>query len=196
MQHKGMQPNSVIVLDMQPNCVICVSIVAVEEGCCAHQQTIVTGWDSDAFAGSSLVDVYANVAESRMLGDFSTDAILRYGHLGHVKCRKVQKVLELFGQMQHQCMHQSLSLLLLTCCNLEGEFWRNLAFCYDLETSVSFEKKGTCFQNCCFQWFSYMGFFAEASPIQIFVYNHPIRPQKILCACLVCICNQNLLLVL
>ncbi len=81
---------------------------------------------------------------------FQQDAILRYGHLGHVKCRKVQKVLELFGQMQHQCMHQSLSLLLLTCCNLEGEFWRNLAFCYDLETSVSFEKKGTCFPNCCF----------------------------------------------
>jgi len=46
MQHKGMQPNSVIVLGMQPNSVIvlgmqpnsviCVSIVALEEGSCAH----------------------------------------------------------------------------------------------------------------------------------------------------------------
>ncbi len=122
---------------------------------------------------------------------FQQDAILRYGHLGHVKCRKVQKALELFGQMQHQCMHQSSSLLLLTSCNLEGEFWRNMAFCYDLEASVSFEKKGTCFQNCCFLWFSHMGFFAEASPMQIFVSNHPICPQKMLCPCLVCICNQT-----
>ncbi len=106
---------------------------------------------------------------------FQQDAILRYGHLGYVKCRKVQKALELFGQMQHQCMHQSSSLL------LEAEFWRNMAFCYDLEASVSFEKKGTCFQNCCFLWFSHMGFFAEA--MQIFV------PKR--CPCLVCICNQT-----
>jgi pentatricopeptide repeat protein len=66
----------------------------------------------------------ANVAELRMLGDFSTRCHLEIWSPGHVKHRKVQKALELFGQMQHQCMHQSSSLLLLTNCNLEGEFWR------------------------------------------------------------------------
>ncbi len=36
-----------------------------------------------------------------------------------------------------------------------------------------------------------MGFFPEASPMQIYVSNHPICPQKMLCPCLVCICNQT-----
>jgi hypothetical protein len=37
----------------------CYSIVALEEGTCAHEQIIQSGWDSDSFVGSSLVDMYA-----------------------------------------------------------------------------------------------------------------------------------------
>ncbi len=37
----------------------CASIVALEEGTCAHEQIIQSGWDSDSFVGSSLVDMYA-----------------------------------------------------------------------------------------------------------------------------------------
>jgi pentatricopeptide repeat protein len=37
----------------------CASIVALEEGRCAHEQIIECGWDSDVFVGSSLVDMYA-----------------------------------------------------------------------------------------------------------------------------------------
>jgi pentatricopeptide repeat protein len=35
------------------------SIVALEEGRCAHEQITQSGWDSDFFVGSSLVDMYA-----------------------------------------------------------------------------------------------------------------------------------------
>ncbi len=34
-------------------------IVALEEGRCAHEQIMQSGWDSDLFVGSSLVDMYA-----------------------------------------------------------------------------------------------------------------------------------------
>jgi len=37
----------------------CASIVAIEECTCAHEQIIQSGWDSGAFVGSSLVDMYA-----------------------------------------------------------------------------------------------------------------------------------------
>ncbi len=35
------------------------SIVALEEGRCAREQIMQSGWDSDFFVGSSLVDMYA-----------------------------------------------------------------------------------------------------------------------------------------
>ncbi len=37
----------------------CASVVALEEGRCIHQQIIRSGLESDVFAGSSLVDMYA-----------------------------------------------------------------------------------------------------------------------------------------
>ncbi len=51
---------------MQPNTVTfvgvinaCVSMIALEEGRCVHQQIIESGLESDVFVGSSLVDIYA-----------------------------------------------------------------------------------------------------------------------------------------
>jgi hypothetical protein len=35
------------------------SLVAIEEGRCVHKQITQSGWDSDVFVGSSLVDMYA-----------------------------------------------------------------------------------------------------------------------------------------
>jgi pentatricopeptide repeat protein len=37
----------------------CASVAALEEGRCVHEQIIESGWDSDVFVGSSLVDMYA-----------------------------------------------------------------------------------------------------------------------------------------
>jgi hypothetical protein len=37
----------------------CDSVVTLEEGKCAHDHIIQSGWDSNVFLGSSLVDMYA-----------------------------------------------------------------------------------------------------------------------------------------
>jgi hypothetical protein len=39
--------------------IACAIIVALEEGKCANVQIVESGWDSYAFVGSSLVDMYA-----------------------------------------------------------------------------------------------------------------------------------------
>jgi pentatricopeptide repeat protein len=55
MQQEGVQPNSVTFVGVLN---ACASVVALEEGRCAHEQIIERGWDSDVFVGSSLVDMY------------------------------------------------------------------------------------------------------------------------------------------
>jgi hypothetical protein len=37
----------------------CASVLALEEGRCAHEQIIQIGWHSDVFVRSTLVDMYA-----------------------------------------------------------------------------------------------------------------------------------------
>ncbi len=39
----------------------CASVVVLEEGRCAHEQIIQSGWVSDVFMGNNLVDMYAKV---------------------------------------------------------------------------------------------------------------------------------------
>ncbi len=50
-----MQPDSVTFVGVVNACAI---IVVLEEGRCAHEQIIQSGWDSDIFVGNSLVDMY------------------------------------------------------------------------------------------------------------------------------------------
>jgi pentatricopeptide repeat protein len=56
MQEEGVWPNSVTFVAVLN---ACASIVALEEARYAHEQTMKSGWDSDFFVGSSLVDMYA-----------------------------------------------------------------------------------------------------------------------------------------
>jgi pentatricopeptide repeat protein len=56
MQWEGVWPNSVTFVGVLN---ACASVVALEEGRCAHEQIMQSGWDSDLFVGSSLVDMYA-----------------------------------------------------------------------------------------------------------------------------------------
>jgi pentatricopeptide repeat protein len=56
MQEEGVCPNSFTFVGVLN---ACASIVALEEGRCAHEQIMQSGWDSDFFVGSSLVDMYA-----------------------------------------------------------------------------------------------------------------------------------------
>ncbi len=60
----------------------CASIVPLQEGTCAHEQIIQNGWDSDAFVGSSLVDMYAICATfGGCWESVQQDSILSCGHL-------------------------------------------------------------------------------------------------------------------
>jgi pentatricopeptide repeat protein len=56
MQQEGVQPDSVTFVGVLN---AYVSILALEEGTCVHQQIVEFGWDSDAFVGNSVVDMYA-----------------------------------------------------------------------------------------------------------------------------------------
>jgi hypothetical protein len=56
MQQEGVRPDAVTFVGVLN---ACTSVVALEEGRLAHEQIIESGWDSDLFLGSSLVDMYA-----------------------------------------------------------------------------------------------------------------------------------------
>jgi pentatricopeptide repeat protein len=89
MQQEGVQPNSVTFVGVLN---ACASVLALEDGRCAHKQIIESGWDSDIFVGSSLVDMYAkcgsmedawNVFKNMPSRDVVTWTTMI---LGHVKC--------------------------------------------------------------------------------------------------------------
>ncbi len=105
MQQEGVRPNSVTFVGVLN---ACASVLALEDGRCAHNQIIESGWDSDIFVGSSLVDMYAkcgsmedawNVFKNMPSRDVVTWTTMI---LGHVKCGQGQKALELFRQMQQE----------------------------------------------------------------------------------------------
>jgi pentatricopeptide repeat protein len=56
MQWEVVQPDSVTFVGVLN---ACTSVFALEEGRHVHEQIIESGWDSDVFVGSSLVDMYA-----------------------------------------------------------------------------------------------------------------------------------------
>jgi hypothetical protein len=56
MKQEDVQPDSVTFVGVVNACAI---VVMLEEGRCADEQIIQSGWDSDIFVGHSLVDMYA-----------------------------------------------------------------------------------------------------------------------------------------
>ncbi len=55
MQQEGVQPDPVTFVGVLN---ACASAVTLEEGRCAHEQIIQSGFESDSFVGSSLVNIY------------------------------------------------------------------------------------------------------------------------------------------
>ncbi|CAK9211914.1 unnamed protein product [Sphagnum troendelagicum] len=103
MKQEGVHPNAftfVAVLNA------CASLVALEDGRCAHEQIIQSGCESDVFVGSSLVDMYAKCGSIedawRVFNKMPCRDVVTWTAmiLGHVKCQQGQKALELFRQMQ------------------------------------------------------------------------------------------------
>jgi pentatricopeptide repeat protein len=85
--------------------------MALEEGRCAHEQIIQSGCESDAFVGSSLIDMYAKCGSmeeaSRVFNKLPSRAVVCWTamNFGHVKCGEGHKALELFQNMQQEGVH-------------------------------------------------------------------------------------------
>jgi pentatricopeptide repeat protein len=80
----------------------CASLRALGNGRLVHEQLVQSGWESDVFLGSSLINMYAKCGSiedaHRVFNKIpAQDLITRTAMiLGHVKCGQGQKALELF----------------------------------------------------------------------------------------------------
>jgi pentatricopeptide repeat protein len=105
MQQEGVQPNTITFVGVLN---ACASIMALEEGRHAHEQIILSGCESDAFVGSSLIDMYAKCGSmeeaSRVFNKLPSRAVVCWTAMifGHVNCGQGQKALDLFQQMQEE----------------------------------------------------------------------------------------------
>jgi pentatricopeptide repeat protein len=99
MQQEGVQPSSFTFVGVVN---ACASLVALEEARCAHEQIIQSGWDSNVFVGTSLVDMYAKCGSMedahRVFNKMSSSDPVTWTAMlsGHVTCGEGQKALELF----------------------------------------------------------------------------------------------------
>ncbi len=105
MQQEGVEPNSVTFVAALN---ACANIAAIDEGRDIHKQIIQSGYESNLFVGSSLVDMYAKcgsiVDARRVFNKMTTHDVVSWSAmiLGHVKCGQGEKALELFQQMQRE----------------------------------------------------------------------------------------------
>ncbi len=105
MQQKGVQPTPVTLTAVLN---ACASVFALQEGRPTHEEIIESGWESDVFLGSSLVDMYAKCGSmedaQRVFNKMSSRDVVAWTAmiLGHVKCGQGSKALELFQEMQQE----------------------------------------------------------------------------------------------
>jgi len=107
MQQEGVQSDPVTFVGVLN---ACARLQALEEGKCAHQQIIQSGCESHPFAISSLVDMYAKCGSmedaQRVFNKLPSHDVVTWNLMifGHVKYGQGQKALELFQQMQEECV--------------------------------------------------------------------------------------------
>ncbi|KAH8950713.1 hypothetical protein BDL97_10G099700 [Sphagnum fallax] len=105
MQRAGLQPDSVTFVGMLN---ACASEMALEVGRNIHEQIVQSGYESDVFVGSSLVDMYTkcgNIEDAwKVFNRMPTRTVVSWNAmiLGHVKCGQGQKALDLFQRMKQE----------------------------------------------------------------------------------------------
>ncbi|CAM6048440.1 unnamed protein product [Sphagnum compactum] len=105
MQQEGVEPNSVTFVGVLN---ACASVAALEEGRHVHKQIIQSGFESDVFVCSGLVDMYAKCGSMEdawtLFSKMPSHDVVSWTAMifGHVKCGQGQKALELFRQMQEE----------------------------------------------------------------------------------------------
>ncbi|CAK9227526.1 unnamed protein product [Sphagnum troendelagicum] len=105
MQQEGVQSDPVTFVGVLN---ACASMVALEEGRHTHGQIIQSGYESVAFVGNSLIDMYAKCGSiedaKRVFNKLPSRDVVSWNVMifGHVKYGQGQKALELFRQMQEE----------------------------------------------------------------------------------------------
>jgi hypothetical protein len=144
------------------------SVVALEDGRCVHVQIIESGWDSNLFVGSSLVDTYAkcesmenpwkvinNVRAWRMLGKLSTMCHLKMWSLGmpyleDVPCMgMVRKLLNILIECMKKVCSQVISLLFIFCQLVAVQVWWMKA-CVNYASMITVYNISAKLEHCTF----------------------------------------------
>ncbi|CAM6075269.1 unnamed protein product [Sphagnum tenellum] len=147
MQQEGMKP--------APNTFVgvlnaCASEVALEEGRHAHEQIIQSGFESDVFVGSSLINMYTKCGSMedalRVFKKMPSHDVVSWNALifGHVKYGQGRKSLELFQQMQLAGVdiNDATFVCLLSTCNHASLVYEGLSYfdsmgsVYSISTTV------------------------------------------------------------
>jgi len=107
MQQEGIVPNGFSFVQVLK---ACASLQALEKGRCIHQQIIKRGYESDVFVSNSLVDMYAKCGSiwdaQIVFNRMCKHTVVSWSTmiLGHVKCGQGKEALELYRQMQLECV--------------------------------------------------------------------------------------------
>ncbi|CAK9234682.1 unnamed protein product [Sphagnum troendelagicum] len=127
MQQEGVQPNPVTFVGVVN---ACASLVALEEGRCAHEQIIQSGCESDVSVGNSLIDMYGKCGSMedarRVFNEMPSHNVVSWTTIifGYVKSGQGQKALELFQQMQQEDVSIGSSLVdMYTKCGSMEDAW-------------------------------------------------------------------------
>ncbi|CAK9275154.1 unnamed protein product [Sphagnum jensenii] len=145
MQQEGIKP--------APNTFVgvlnaCASEVALEEGRHAHEQIIQSGFESDVFVGSSLINMYTKCGSMedalRVFKEMPSHDVVSWNALifGHVKYGQGRKSLELFQQMQLADINDATFVCLLSTCNHASLVYEGLSYfdsmgsVYSISTTV------------------------------------------------------------
>jgi pentatricopeptide repeat protein len=105
MQCEGVQPDPVTFVGVLN---ACASIGALEKGRHVHEQIVRSGFRSNVFVDTSLIDMYAKCGSiedaCKVFNQMSTHDVVAWSAmiLGYVRCGQGHKALELFRQMQQE----------------------------------------------------------------------------------------------
>ncbi|KAJ7558666.1 hypothetical protein O6H91_04G050500 [Diphasiastrum complanatum] len=107
MQQKGMEPDKVVLINVLN---ACTGILALEEGRHIHVQAIRMGYDSELGVGNCLVDMYSKCGSledaCKVFSLMPNRDVVSWNAMvaGHVRCSQGEKALELYRQMQRECV--------------------------------------------------------------------------------------------
>ncbi len=99
LQQEGISPNKFTCLQVIN---ACASLRALGNSRLFQEQLVQSGWESDVFLGSSLINMYAKCGSiedaHRVFNKIPAQDVITWAAmiLGHVKCGQGQKALELF----------------------------------------------------------------------------------------------------